>query len=391
LVPVTLASIDDYRDEARRRLPRFLFDYIDGGSYAETTLRRNTADLEAVELRQRVLGGASTPDTATMLLERPAKMPLALAPVGLAGLFARRGEVQAAEAAAEAEVPFTLSTLSVCGLAEVAAASPAPIWFQLYMVRDRGLIRELIEEARRLRCSALVLTVDIPVPGSRYRDVRSGLTGAPGLAGSIRRGVQIVRRPAWAFDVGLRGRPHGLGNIARRLDANAALSDFFAWTRANFADGLQWRDLDFVRESWDGPLAVKGLMDAEDARAAVTFGADAVVVSNHGGRQLDGVPSTIRALPAIAGAVGERVEVLVDGGVRSGLDVVRCLALGADGVLAGRAWAYALAARGGRGVGNWLALIRAEMMVAMALLGVTRVDEISRRCLADDVPSVRDL
>ncbi|VXC86151.1 FMN-dependent L-lactate dehydrogenase LldD [Sphingomonas sp. 8AM] len=371
------ASALDYRELARRRLPRFLFEYIDGGSYAEATLRRNVDDLADIALRQRVLTDVSTLDLSTELFGRRQALPVALAPIGLAGMNARRGEVQAARAANKAGVPFCLSTVSACPIGEVAAQTDAPFWFQLYMIRDRAFMKDLLAQARAAGCSALIFTVDMPVPGSRYRDYRSGLAGAPGLAGAIRRTWQSVLRPHWAWDVGVRGRPHQLGNVAPVLGRNTGLEDFFAWMRNNFDPSVSWRDLEFIRDSWDGPLIIKGILDREDALAAAGLGADGIVVSNHGGRQLDGVPSTARALPAIAEAVRDRMTVLVDGGVRSGLDVVRMLALGANGVLLGRAWVYALAARGEAGVSHMLQLVEAEMRVAMALTSCTSIDRIT--------------
>lgn len=377
------AAVIDYRDLARRKLPRFLFEYIDGGSYAEVTLRRNVEDLAAIALRQRVLRDVSGVDPGTQLFGQQLRLPVILAPIGLAGMNARRGEVQAARAAQAAGVPFCLSTVSVCPLAEMAGASPAPFWFQLYMIRDRAFMRDLLAQAQAAQCSALVFTVDMPVPGSRYRDYRSGLAGAPGLAGAARRFGQALLRPGWAWDVGIRGRPHQLGNVAPVLGANTGLEDFFAWMRNNFDPTVTWKDLEWVRSQWRGPLILKGILDADDARAAVSLGVDGIVVSNHGGRQLDGVPSTAQALPAIADAVGDRLAVLADSGVRSGLDVVRLLALGARGVMIGRAWAYALAASGEAGVAHLLELIGAEMKVAMALTGCTRVADIDRSVLVD--------
>ncbi len=371
------ASALDYRELARRRLPRFLFEYIDGGSYAEATLRRNVDDLAEIALRQRVLTDVSTLDLSTELFGRRQALPVALAPIGLAGMNARRGEVQAARAANKAGVPFCLSTVSACPIGEVAAQTDAPFWFQLYMIRDRAFMKDLLAQARAAGCSALIFTVDMPVPGSRYRDYRSGLAGAPGLAGTMRRTWQSILRPHWAWDVGVRGRPHQLGNVAPVLGRNTGLEDFFAWMRNNFDPSVSWRDLAFIRESWDGPLIIKGILDREDALAAADLGADGIVVSNHGGRQLDGVPSTARALPAIAEAVRDRMTVLADGGVRSGLDVVRMLALGAHGVLLGRAWVYALAARGEAGVSHMLQLVEAEMRVAMALTSCTSIDRIT--------------
>ncbi|AXU17933.1 L-lactate dehydrogenase [Novosphingobium sp. THN1] len=375
------ASIPDFRELARRRLPHFLFEYIDGGSYSETTLRRNVEDLRDIALRQRVLRDVSGLDLSTELFGQKLKLPVALAPIGLAGMNARRGECQAVRAAETAGVPFTLSTVSACSLSEVAKAASKPFWFQLYMTRDRGFMRELLQEAVELNCSTLVFTVDMPVPGSRYRDYHSGLAGASGMKGALRRTLQGAMKPSWAWDVGVMGRPHGLGNVIRKLQGKTGIEDFFAWMRENFDSSISWKDLDFIRSEWNGPLVIKGLLDAEDAVEAANLGADGIVVSNHGGRQLDGVPSTARALPAIAEAVGDRITVLADGGVRSGLDVVRLLALGAKGVLLGRAWVFALAAQGQQGVEHMLRLIEAEMRVAMTLTGVKNISEIDRSIL----------
>ncbi|MEI9994309.1 MAG: FMN-dependent L-lactate dehydrogenase LldD [Rhizomicrobium sp.] len=380
---MTPASVSDYRESARRRLPPFLFEYIDGGAYAEQTLRRNVDDLAAVALRQRVLCDVSRIDLSASLFGQDVAMPVGLGPIGLAGMNARRGEVQAARAAQAAQVPFCLSTVSACSLEEVAGGTTSPFWFQLYMIRDRAFMGDLLARAKALGCSALVFTVDMPVPGTRYRDLRSGLAGAPGLRGAARRFLQAMRRPAWAWDVGLRGGPHSLGNVASVLGRNSGLEDFFAWMRANFDPSVTWRDMEWVRDTWRGPLIVKGILDAEDAKQAAALGADGIVVSNHGGRQLDGVPSTARALPSIAEAVGDRLTVLADGGVRSGLDVVKLLALGADGVLLGRAWAYALAGAGGAGVAHVLRLIEAEMRVAMALTGTTDIAALDRGILVE--------
>ena len=376
------AAITDYRALAQHRLPRFLFEYIDGGSYAEVTLRRNISDLEAVALKQRVLRDVSQLDTSTSLFGEQLSMPLVLAPIGLAGMNARRGECQAARAAHRAGVPFCLSTLSVCSAAEVARAVPHPFWFQLYMTRDRSFTMSLLAQAEELRCPALVVTVDMPVPGSRYRDYRSGLAGAPGWAGDLRRWGQALARPGWAWDVGARGRPHALGNVAPVLKGKSGLDDFFAWVRQNFDPRVTWDDIAWVRAQWKGALLLKGILDDGDAREAARVGVDGIVVSNHGGRQLDGVLSSTRALPAIADAVGDRLTVLADGGIRSGLDVVRMLALGAKGVLVGRAWAYALAARGESGVAHVLELFSAELKVAMALTGCTRIADIGADNLA---------
>ncbi len=374
-------SIIDYRERARRRLPRFLFDYIDGGSYAEVTLRENVAALERISLRQRVLRDVSQLDLGTSLFGMACRLPVALAPIGLAGLSARRGEVQAARAAEAAGVPFTLSTVSACPISEVTRGTRQPFWFQLYMIRDRAFMRDLLAQAVAAKCSALVFTVDMPVPGSRYRDYRSGLAGSPGIRGAARRVAQAICRPRWAWDVGILGRPHHLGNVAPVLGDNTGLEDFFAWMRGNFDPSISWQDLEWIRSVWKGPLIIKGILDAEDAKQAATLGVDGIVVSNHGGRQLDGVPAAALALPAIAAAVGDRLTVLADGGVRSGLDVVRMLALGARCVLLGRAWVWALASNGQAGVAHMLSVIEAEMRVAMALTGTTRISDINTSIL----------
>jgi len=378
------ASIADFRDAARRRLPRFLFEYIDGGSYAEATLRRNVSDLSDIALRQRVLRDVSNLDLSTELFGQRQALPVALAPIGLAGMNARRGECQAVRAAEKAGIPFTLSTVGACSLREVAGAASKPFWFQLYMIRDRAFMKDLLAQAVDAGCSALIFTVDMPVPGSRYRDYHTGLAGSPGLSGALRRFAQAAVKPAWAWDVGVHGRPHTLGNVAPVLQGKTGIEDFFAWMRNNFDPAINWRDLDFIRAEWSGPLIIKGILDAGDAVEAANLGADGIVVSNHGGRQLDGVLSSAKALPAIADAVGDRLTVLADSGVRSGLDVVRLLALGAKGVLLGRAWAWALAAGGEAGIGKMLGIIEAEMRIAMALTGTTRIGEIDRTILAGE-------
>jgi L-lactate dehydrogenase (FMN-dependent) and related alpha-hydroxy acid dehydrogenases len=375
---VKAASVVDYRERARARLPKFLFEYIDGGSYAEVTLRRNVADLEEIALRQRILCDVSEIDLSTTLFGQPFSMPVALAPIGLAGMNARRGECQAVRAAERAGVAFTLSTVSACPLAEVARASSRPFWFQLYMIRDRAFMIDLLAKAAEIGCPTLMFTVDMPVPGTRYRDYRSGLAGAPGVKGMLRRAGQAMLRPAWAWDVGVRGRPHALGNVAPVLGEKTGLEDFFAWMRGNFEPRVGWDDIDWIRSQWKGSIVIKGILDPQDARTAATVGVDGIVVSNHGGRQLDGALSSARALPLIADAVSGATTILADGGIRSGLDVVRMLALGADGVLLGRPWAYALAAGGEPAIEHMLELVRAEMKVAMALTGTTRIGDIDR-------------
>jgi len=363
------ANVSDYRALAKARLPHFLFEYIDGGSYDEVTLRRNVEDLQSVALRQRVLRDVSDIDLSAELFGKTWAMPVGLGPVGLSGLYARRGEVQAAKVAAAAGVPQVLSTVSACSLREVAACGHVP-WFQLYFVKDRDFVASLIERAKEEGCDALFLTVDLAVPGSRYRDARA-LTGATGRIG------EYLKRPGWIWDVGIRGRPISLGNLEPIVGKSAPLADFQKWIHDNFDASVTWADVAWVRDQWKGPLVIKGILDPDDARAALDAGVDGVVVSNHGGRQLDGVSSSARALPRVADAIAGRISVLADGGARSGLDVVRMLALGANFVLLGRAWAYALAARGGEGVSHVLQLIEVEMRVAMALTGVTNVAEIN--------------
>lgn len=369
----------DFREAARRRLPRFLFDYIDGGSNEEGTLAGNRTDLESVNLRQRVLRDVSSVSLETTLFKERQALPIALGPVGISGMLARRGEVQAARAAKRSQIPFCLSTVSICDIDEVTRGGGAPIWFQLYVIRDRGFMHDLLAAAKSAGCSALVFTVDMMVPGIRYRDARSGMSGP---YASLKRAAQAFAHPGWAVDVGLRGRPHRLGNLHPVLGSKDGLGDYMGWLADNFDPSLTWHDLGWIRENWDGPLIIKGVLDPADAREAKALGADGIVVSNHGGRQLDGALSSAASLPAIARAVGGDMTILVDSGVRSGVDVVRMLALGADGVLLGRAWAYALAARGEAGVAQLLDMIAREMRVAMALTGVTRITQINHEILA---------
>ncbi|MBD8872342.1 FMN-dependent L-lactate dehydrogenase LldD [Rhodanobacter sp. DHB23] len=374
-----ISSALDYRVAAQRRLPPFLFHYIDGGAYDEQTLRRNVEDLRSLALRQRVLGEVGEVDLSTELFGEQLSLPVALAPVGLTGMYARRGEVQAARAAAAKGVPFTLSTVSVCPIEEVQAQVSRPIWFQLYVLRDRAFMKNVLDRAWAAGVRTLVFTVDMPVPGARYRDAHSGMSG-PHAA--LRRVWQAVCHPRWSWDVGLLGRPHDLGNVSAYLGHRIGLEDYIGWLGKNFDPSIGWRDLEWIRESWKGAMLIKGILDPQDAKEAVRFGADGIVVSNHGGRQLDGVLSSARALPAIADAVKGELKILADSGVRSGLDVVRMLALGADGVLLGRAFVYALAANGERGVAHLLDLIASEMRVAMTLTGAKSLAGISRDSLA---------
>ncbi len=368
-----ISSPDDYREAARRKLPPFLFHYIDGGAYAEQTLKRNVEDFRAVALRQRVLQDMSALSVETKLFDETLRLPVILAPVGLTGMYARRGEVQAAKAAASRGVPFTLSTVSVCPIEEVAPAIDRPMWFQLYVLRDRGFMKSALERAKAAGVKTLVFTVDMPVPGARYRDAHSGMSGpnAP-----LRRMWQAATHPSWAWDVGLNGRPHDLGNVSRYLGKATGLADYIGWLGANFDPSISWRDLQWIRDFWDGPMIIKGVLDPKDARDAVAFGADGIVVSNHGGRQLDGVLSSARALPPIAEAVKGDIRILLDSGVRNGLDVVRAIALGADAVMIGRPFVYALAAGGQAAVANLLDLMEKEMRVAMTLTGAKSIADL---------------
>ncbi len=375
------ASVSDYRELARRRLPRQLFDYLDGGANDESTLRENIDDLRRIHLRQRVMRDVSRIDLRSEILGQALAMPLVLGPVGLAGLFARRGEVQAARAAEKAGVPFCESTVSICSIEEVRAATRMPFWYQLYVMRDRGYARELLQRAQAAGCPVLVFTVDLAVVGLRYRDTRNGMNGADSTCGKLARAWDIVSHSSWLVDVALRGQPLLFGNLSKAVPQARSMAAFKAWVDAQFDPSVGWNDLTWLRENWPGKILIKGILDVDDARIAADAGFDGVVVSNHGGRQLDGVPSTISALPAIAEAVGERMEILVDGGIRSGLDVVKALALGAHACILGRAWAYALAGNGGAGVAHVLEILRKEIEVTMALTGCTELRSINQDIL----------
>ncbi|WP_039988578.1 FMN-dependent L-lactate dehydrogenase LldD [Vibrio owensii] len=373
-----ISASTDYRAAAKAKLPPFLFHYIDGGSYDERTLKRNTDDLGDVALRQRVLRDMSDLSLETEIFGEKLAMPIALAPVGLTGMYARRGEVQAAKAAEKKGIPFTMSTVSVCPIEEVAPAIERPMWFQLYVLKDRGFMKNVLERAKAAGVTTLVFTVDMPVPGARYRDMHSGMSG-PNAA--MRRVFQAMRHPSWALDVGVLGKPHDLGNISTYRGEPTKLEDYIGWLGANFDPSISWKDLEWIRDFWDGPMVIKGILDEEDAKDAVRFGADGIVVSNHGGRQLDGVLSTAKALPSIADTVKGDLKIFVDSGIRTGLDVVRMLALGADCTLLGRSFVYALAAQGGAGVENLLDLYDKEMRVAMTLTGAKTISDLSRDSL----------
>jgi L-lactate dehydrogenase (cytochrome) len=378
------ASVDDYRELARRRLPKIFFEYIDGGSYAEVTLKRNVEDLANLVLRQRVMRDMSDLDTAIETLGQRYRMPVGLSPVGMAGMYGRRGEVQAARAAASAGVPFCLSTMGICGVEEVARTGVPP-WFQLYVLKDRGYMRELLRRAKAAGCPVLVLTVDLPLPGARYRDVRSGFRGLTGLRAFLNLAQDGLTHPRWLWDVWVNGRPHSLGSVTGALQSGGA-ADFLTWIANNFDRSISWADLDWIRAAWDGPLVIKGVLDREDARAAVKAGAQGLVVSNHGGRQLDGVRSSISALPPIADAVGGDLELYLDGGVRSGLDVLKACALGAKACFVGRAWAYALGAGGQPAIARMLETVRAELEVAMVLTGCRSIRDAGRDLLDHQEP-----
>jgi L-lactate dehydrogenase (cytochrome) len=377
------ASVEDYRELARKRLPRQLFDYIDGGAFAEATMRANRDDLRRIQLRQRVLRDVSVRSLSTTVLGQEIALPLILAPVGFGGMFARRAEVLAAKAAERAAVPFCESTLSICSIEEVASAVQGPLWFQLYVMKDRSCAEELMTRAWAAGCTTLVLTVDLAVLGQRYRDARNGISGAPSRAGRLRRGMDLAGHPRWIRDVALGGKPLTFGNLEQVLPLAKVPGDFQGWIASQFDPSVTWDDLAWLRSHWRGKIALKGILDPDDAREAVARGADAVIVSNHGGRQLDDVPSTIRALPAIAGAVGGECDVLMDGGVRSGLDVVKALALGAKACLIGRPWAFAVAARGEEGVDHIFRIIREEMRVTLGLTGTTDVKDLDSSVLVD--------
>ncbi len=375
-----ISASTDYRAAAKAKLPPFLFHYIDGGSYGEHTLRKNTEDLADIALKQRVLKNMEDLSLETEIFGEKFAMPIALAPVGLTGMYARRGEVQAAKAAENKGIPFTMSTVSVCPIEEVVPAIERPMWFQLYVLKDRGFMKNVLERAKAAGVTTLVFTVDMPVPGARYRDMHSGMSGPNAAA---RRVFQAMRHPSWAFDVGLFGKPHDLGNISTYRGEPTKLEDYIGWLGDNFDPSISWKDLEWIREFWDGPMVIKGILDEQDAKDAVSFGADGIVVSNHGGRQLDGVLSTAKALPTIADAVKGDLKIFVDSGIRTGLDVVRMLALGADCTLLGRSFIYALAAQGQAGVENLLDLYEKEMRVAMTLTGAKNIHDLNRDSLVN--------
>jgi L-lactate dehydrogenase (cytochrome) len=387
--PLSLApaTIYDYRELARRRLPRQLFDYVDGGAYEERTMHANLAALERVLLRQIVMRDVTSRDLAVEVLGQRLSMPVVLAPVGLAGMLARRAEVQAALAAQAAGVPFVESTVSICSIEEVARKTTARPWFQLYVMRDRGYAQELLSRAQAISSPVLVLTVDLAVVGARHRDVRNGVVGNLSRWAKLQRGLDIASHPRWIRDVPLGGKPLTFGNLEKAVPNARTPAAFRDWVDSQFDPSVTWEDVAWVRENWAGRLVVKGVLDPEDARHAVDAGVDGVIVSNHGGRQLDCVMPTARALANVVDEVGDEVEVLVDGGVRTGLDVFKMVALGARAVLIGRPWAWAVAARGQAGVNHMLEVIKADIDVALALTGHTSFADVDRSALCrSDAP-----
>ena len=374
-----ITCIEDLRELHRRRVPKAFFDYADRGSYAEQTLRANREDLEQIKFRQRVLVDVSKRDLSTTILGEPAAMPLILAPVGLLGMQHGDGEIHACRAAQAAGIPFTQSTMSICSIEDIAAAVDKPFWFQLYVMRDRGFIKSLIERAIAAKCSALVLTVDLQVIGQRHADIKNGMTVPPEW--SLAKLLDFASKPAWVAGV-LRGKRRTFGNLVGHLKGTDDITALSVWINSQFDTTLNWKDIDWIRSIWPGKLILKGILDVEDAEIAVKTGAQALVVSNHGGRQLDGAPSSIEALPEIVDTVGSQTEIMFDGGIRSGQDVMRALAFGAKSCMIGRAYAYGLGAGGEAGVAKAIELIGKELATTMGLCGVNKISEISDNVLA---------
>jgi L-lactate dehydrogenase (cytochrome) len=373
-----ILSIDDLRTLAKRRVPRAIFDYADGGSYDERTIRRNAADLDAMTFRQRVMIDVSQISLATSFMGSPVSMPLAIGPVGLSGLFHGDGEILGARAAAAAGIPFCLSTMSICSIEDVRAATTQPFWFQQYLMRDRGFNQELIDRAAAAQCSALMLTLDLQVIGERRRDPRNGLTIPPKL--SLRNAWDVGTKPSWALKV-LFGKRRTFGNLIGRIGGSSGINTLAEWTATQFDASANWRDVEWVRSRWPGKLILKGVMDVEDALLGVAAGADAIVVSNHGGRQLDGAASSIAVLQEIVEAVAGRCEVMFDGGIRSGQDIAKALALGARGALIGKSYIFALAAAGEAGVSRAIEILRNELRVTLALTGVSDLAQVGPHIL----------
>src|SRR3954452_11460718 len=374
-----ITCIEDLRQVHMRKVPQAFFDYVDRGSYAEETLRANRYDLQQIKFRQRILVDVSKRDLSTKILGEPAALPLMLAPIGLCGMQFGDGEIHACRAAQDAGIPFTLSTMSICSIEDVAANVDKPFWFQLYVMKDRGFIKALIERAIAAKCSALVLTVDLQVIGQRHQDIKNGMAVPPEW--TLSKFVDFASKPAWVSGV-LRGKRRTFGNLVGHLKGTDDITALSSWTATQFDTTLNWKDVDWIRSIWPGKLILKGILDVEDAEEAVKSGAQALVVSNHGGRQLDGAPSSIEVLPEIAEAVGDRMEIMFDGGIRSGQDVMRALALGAKSCMIGRAYAYGLGAGGQAGVAKAIDIIQKELLTTMGLCGVNRIDEIDEHIIA---------
>jgi len=374
----TITCIEDLRDLARRKVPKAFFDYVDSGSYNEETLRANRADLETIKLRQRVMVDVSERSLATTVIGQKISAPFALAPIGLCGMQHGDGEILAAQAAEEAGIPFTLSTMSICSIEQVAEATARPFWFQLYVIRDRGFSRDILARASAAKCNALVLTVDLQVLGQRHRDIRNGMTVPPEMR--LSNIIEMARKPRWALSI-LKSKSKTFGNLAGHLEGMDDITSLAQWTNSQFDPALNWKDVEWIKKVWPGKIIIKGILDVEDARTAVKLGADAIVVSNHGGRQLDGAPSSISALPAIVQALGSDTEVLFDGGIRTGADLLRALALGARACLIGRAYVYGLGAAGKAGVAKAIDILQKELSVAMALTGTTRISDVGPQVL----------
>ena len=374
-----ITCIEDLRLLHKRNVPKAFFDYADRGSYSEDTLRANHDDLQQIKFRQRILVDVSRRDLSTTILGEPSALPLILAPVGLLGMQHGDGEIHACRAAQAAGIPFTQSTMSICSIEDIAAAVDKPFWFQLYVMKDRGFIKELIERAAAAKCSALVLTVDLQVIGQRHQDIKNGMTVPPEW--SLSKLIDFATKPTWVSGV-LRGKRRTFGNIAGHVKNTEDLNRLSEWTASQFDTSLSWKDLDWIRSIWPGKLILKGILDVEDAEEAAKVGAQALVVSNHGGRQLDGAPSSIEVLPEIVDAVGSKMEIMFDGGIRSGQDVMRALALGAKSCMIGRAYAYGLGAGGEAGVAKAIDILRNELNVTMGLCGVNTIAEIDDHVLA---------
>ena len=375
----SIACIDDLRQLARRRVPRAFFEYAESGSYNEETLRANRSDLEAIKLRQRILVDVSSRSLDTTIIGQKIATPFVLAPIGLCGMQHGDGEILSARAANAAGIPFTLSTMSICSVEDVAEATGKPFWFQLYVIHDRGFSKDLLERAKKAKCNVLVLTVDLQVLGQRHRDIKNGLTVPPEIR--LKNIIDVATKPAWAWSI-LNGRRKTFGNLAGHVEGMGNVNSLAAWIEHQFDPALSWKDVEWIKNIWPDKLVLKGILDAEDARTAVKIGADAIVVSNHGGRQLDGAPSSISALPKIADAVGSDVELMFDGGIRTGADALRALALGARACMIGRAYIYGLGAGGQAGVAKAIDILEKELSVAMALTGVNSIKEIGPHVLA---------